>query len=149
MPENERTHAGLLRTLRPTLLLALLLLCVAAGMFTWTSVLTSVRYDAEITPPQLYAVDGEEAVLRLRGVNRLGGTVPFSEEPCLVEITDGAALVTLEADADSIRWTLRAQGAAGTVSLRVFSRAWPFPVFAFLRITSPMARLSTTARSMH
>jgi hypothetical protein len=148
MQKHDISRTGLWRTLRPTLLLALLLLFVAAGMFTWTSVLTSIRYDVEIRPPQLYAVGGEEAVLRLRGVNRLGGTVPFTEEPCRVEITEGGGLVTLTADADSVRWILRAVGEAGTVSMRVFSRAWPLPVFASLRITAPMAQVLSNERSV-
>lgn len=149
MPDNDKTRTALWTTLRPTLLLALLLLAVAAGMFTWTSVLTSIRYEVELHPAQLFAVPGEEAVLSLHGVNRLGGTVPFSETKCRVEITEGASLVTLQADADSVRWTFRTRGGAGTVAMRVFSREWPFPVFAFLRITAPMARLHSTARSMY
>ncbi len=147
MPGQDITRTSLWRTLRPTLLLALVLLCVAAGMFIWTSVLTSVRYDAEITPPELYAAGGEEAVLRLQGINRLGGVIPNSAVPCRVQITEGHGLVTLRADADSVQWTLRATGEAGTVSMRVFSRAWPLPIFAYLRITAPMAHASRIARS--
>ena len=147
MTEHDDTRTGLWRTLRPTLLLVLLLLCVAAGMFIWTSVLTSIRYDVDIQPPQLFALAGEEAVLTLRGINRLGGMVPVAEEACRGEITEGDGLVTLAADADSVRWTLRATGEAGTVALRVSSRAWPFPVFAFLRITAPLAQDFRTERS--
>ncbi|MCB2205963.1 hypothetical protein KQI65_14575 [bacterium] len=141
-PGTENT-----RSLRPALLLGALLFMVAAGLFSYSSILTAMRYDVEITPSHLYAVEGEAATLHLLAINRLGGEVPFSTTPCTVELMQGSELVTLEADADSVCWTLRSTGRAGSVSLRVSSEAWPFALFAALQIESPMAQLRRVDRS--
>jgi len=148
MTDSDTSRKDLRAALRPTLLLTGVLLCVAGGMFAYTSVLTSVSYDVSMQPQQLYAVPGERAVLQLHGINRLGGEVPFFRAACRVEIVEGADLITLETDADSSRWMLRANGDAGVVSLRVSTPEWPLPLYVQLRITSPMALLRRSTRSL-
>jgi hypothetical protein len=96
----------------------------------------------------MFAVDGESARLQVHGVNRLGGVVPFSSPSSRVEIIEGAMLVRLEAAADSSSWTLRSNGQAGTVTLRIFIREWPFPLLAVVHIESPTASRRTSKRSV-
>jgi hypothetical protein len=135
-------------SLRPTLYLTALLLLIAAGMFAYTSVLTSVGYDVEVDPGHLFAIEGESACLRVHGVNRLGGMVPFSNPVSRVEVIEGVALLRLEAAKDSSSWTLVANGEPGTVTMRVYISDWPFPLLAVLHIESPTAQRFILTRSI-
>ena len=126
------------------MLLAFVLTVIAIGTYLFTQRLLTVSYEVIIEPETLYASEGERAELRVVGISRSGGQVPWSDARCHVEVESGAGLITLEADADSSRWTLRATGAPGEVSLRVRSEHWPFPQLSVLRIETPTAQLTST-----
>jgi hypothetical protein len=112
---------------------------LTGGLFLYSSVLSSISYEVDIEPSKLYAGSAEVALLRIHGVNRLGGVVPFSHPRFRVQVEEGHALVSLRAVDDSTAYELRATGEAGEVTFHVITQEWPFPMFALLRIVSPTA----------
>jgi len=139
MQHNAATFRSNKRDLRSTLRLLIVLAVIAGGTFLHTSVLTSVTYEVNIDPPILYAGSADSALLRVHGVNRLGGAVPFSQPRIAVDIHDGHGLVDMEPSPDSTVYILRPHDRAGLVQLRVRTGAWPFPMLASIRITAPLA----------
>ena len=145
MQQNAATPASDRHSRRPTLLLSAVLAVIAGGMFLHTSVFTSVSYEVDIDPPRLYAGSSDSALLRVHGVNRLGGPVPFSQPRSTVGITEGAALLDLEPNSDSTAWVLRPRHRAGIAQLRVRTEHWPFPMLVAVPVTAPMAAHTTHA----
>lgn len=139
MQQNAVISHSVKSSRRSTLLLFVVLALIAGGTFLYTSVLTSVGYEVEIEPPQLYAGSTDSALLRVHGINRLGGTVPFSHPPIVVSVYEGQGLLDMQPRADSTAFVLRPRDRAGIVQLRVRTEAWPFPMLASVRITAPLA----------
>ncbi|MBN1447256.1 MAG: hypothetical protein JXA28_04940 [Bacteroidetes bacterium] len=127
------------RALHPTLLLTLILLLIAGGMFLYTSVLLPVGYELRVDPPRLYTGRTDSACVTAFAVNRLGGSVPFSRPRITVTVEEGAALVDLRMSADSTEAIILPRDRAGLVLLHVRTAEWPFPMLASLHITVPMA----------
>ena len=111
--------------------------------------LVAVRYEVSMTPETLAPIPGEQATLRVHGVNRAGYRVPWSDQNLHCEILEGGELIELTSDADSTYITLRSTGREGTVTLRIRIPDWPFPLLAEFRITAPMAHSLRTSSTYY
>ncbi|MFZ1728809.1 MAG: hypothetical protein WBQ23_02875 [Bacteroidota bacterium] len=151
-PSKEATKSRIREQLRqrsPTLILFFVVALAAGGLYVWSSLLRSVRYEVAIEPPELYTGISDTAHISAAGLNRWGGRVPFSQKTIKVEIVEGAELGHLEEDTEigTVRFISNAM-AEGQVVLRVFVEDWPFPMFATINISTPIAAVLSFQRSL-
>jgi hypothetical protein len=132
---QQRSHA---------LILIVVVALIAGGLYAWSSLLRSVRYEVEIEPSQLFTGMSDTVRISAAGVNRWGGHVPFSQPSITVEIIEGADLgrIVESREAGTVRF-ISAGMAEGRVVFRVVVEDWPFPMMAVINITPPVAASRT------
>jgi hypothetical protein len=138
--ETATSTPGQARRRRGPLLLLAVLALVAGGMYAWSSLLRSARYEIEIAPAQLFSGARDTARISAFGVNRWGGRVPCSRPAISATIIEGQECGRIaEAGEEGILLFISEGMREGTVLLHVTVEDWPFPLLAVLKVSIPVA----------
>ncbi len=136
--QNSTSERRKGRGMAVTLIVAVAL--IAAGLYAWSSLLRSVRYEIEIEPAQLFSGSSDTVCIRAVGINRWNGEVPFSHPSISATIIEGAEFGTIidGEDPETVRFISNG-GMDGQVMFRVIVDGWPFPMMAVVSIATPVA----------
>ncbi len=137
---NTHTSREPRRSRRATVLLLSFTALVAAGLYVWSSMLQTVRYELAVEPPTLFTGAPDSVRIRAWAVNRWDGRIPFSDPAIRVELLEGSELGSLAQRGGDHAWVFISNGLqGGTAVFRVFVDDWPFPMMAVVRIAAPVA----------
>jgi hypothetical protein len=118
----------------------LVVACLAAGLYVYSAVLRSIRYEIEVDREQIYAGRPDTIRIRAYGVNRHEGRVPFSRPTLSADILEGSRLVRIAPAGEGSSVLLIYDGIGeGEVLLRITVAGWPFPMLATIRIAAAVA----------